>query len=234
MKASAVNWACWLTSGWAASVLIAVALASVLVPVDIDRLTSDVAQVARVHPMSGAVSQLGLFGWCSAACVCAFAALILRGRGTREHYLFMLYSAFLSAWLLMDDAFLLHEWNEALAFPLLLLAVLLYLWRFAAVIRSTPYIYLLVAFVGFGLSMGIDVVRGYLCEFNFLKAYINWESWEHLCEDGPKWVGIVYWCSYYTQSAWFLIKKEVLDEAAPNHPGDPGVPAPPARLGPGS
>lgn len=234
MKPTVVSWPCGLTFGAAVSVLIAVVLASVLVPVDIDRLTSDIAQVAGVHPMSGAVSQLGLFGWCSAACVCAFAALILRGRAVREHYLFMLYSALLSGWLLMDDAFLLHEWNEALAFPMLLLAVLLYLWRFASVIRSTPYIYLLVAFIGLGLSMGVDVVRGYFFEFHFLQQYMNWESWEHLCEDGPKWVGIAYWCSYYSQSAWLLIKKGVLEGAAPNHPGGPGVPEPPARQGLGS
>lgn len=234
MGYSGIAWPRWLTFATAVSVLIAVTLASLIVPVDIDSFTSDVVQLGGVNRFAGVVSQLGLFGWCASASVCIFTAFVLKERAPREHVLFMSFSSMLSAWLLLDDAFLLHEWNEVLAFSLLGMAVPAYLWRFAPLIRTTPYVYLLVALSGLGLSLTIDEVRERFFDFDFLNQYINWGSWEHLCEDGPKWIGIVYWCSYFCQTAWLLIKRGGHGSGAGSHPGDPGVPGPPIHQGHGS
>ena len=197
-----------LTLSVSLSVIVGIVVASLRWHIDIGHMTSDVVQLGGLGSFSGAVSQLGLFGWCTAAAVCGFAAACLSRRTSKVEFSFLVCSALLSTYLLLDDAFLLHErFSESALFPLLAVAVLTYLFWFRRNILSTKYGYLVAAIGFLGLSLGIDVVRGHFYDFAVLQQQVDWDSWEHLCEDGPKWMGIVFWCSYFVHTSYALLQK---------------------------
>jgi len=67
-----------------------------------------------VNPFLGFVSNLGVLVWCASAAVCLFSWAVLRNRvDARIFASFVFYAGLLSALLLVDDFFELHE----LVFP---------------------------------------------------------------------------------------------------------------------
>ena len=54
------------------SILLAVAVVSVLFKVSIPDMTRDVTALANIHPLSGVLSNLGILLWCSTASICFF------------------------------------------------------------------------------------------------------------------------------------------------------------------
>lgn len=189
----------------AALVLIAIALLAVLFDVKISSFTSDVTAIAGLHPLSGMLSNLGIYFWCISATTSFFSAALLYATNQREHLSFLFSSALLSAYLMLDDAFLFHEdiaerifgLNEKAVFVVLGLAVLAYLFRFNRVILQTNYLHLLAAFVFLSSSVTVDSI---------LEPWVeNLGDWEFLIEDGAKWLGIVSWCVYHTQTAFSFV-----------------------------
>jgi len=57
----------------------------------------------------GVLSNLGIILWCAAASVCLFSAITLHQKKSDVGAGFLYYSAFLSAYLLFDDFFQIHE-----------------------------------------------------------------------------------------------------------------------------
>ena len=55
------------------------------------------------------ISDLGVILWCVAATVCFFAALLLRNNQAKDVYKFLLYSALLTTYFLLDDFFQIHD-----------------------------------------------------------------------------------------------------------------------------
>jgi len=187
--------------------LAAMALAGVLFQVDMDVMTRDVTATANVHPLTGILSNLGILLWCAAASICAFAAVTLRNVKPGEAFRFLLCSALLSAYLLLDDFFLFHDElaprylgvDEKLVYAALGIAVSAYLIAFWRVILQTHFAVLLLA-LGF---LGIAVVMDALLE-PWLRRLGHWE---YFVEDGAKWLGIAAWCSYYVRTSYQLVAR---------------------------
>ena len=89
-------------------VLIAVALAAIVGDVAPHYFLRDLAATAGVHPLTGAVSMLGMVVWSAAAAVSLLTVLYLIRNG-RAGAGFFLASAALSGGLLFDDLFLIHD-----------------------------------------------------------------------------------------------------------------------------
>lgn len=203
------------------SILAAIAVVSVIYQVRIPHLTRDVASIARIHPLSGILSNVGILLWCATASICLFSALTLRNAKSNKEYRFLLYSALLSLYLLFDDLFMFHEelasryfgLNEKVIFSLLGIAVLTYLIAFQRVIRETDYFLLLVALGFLGSSVLIDSVLG--------RVTRGLGDWEFFLEDGAKWLGIVSWCSYYLFSSYQLLASS---RSLPGNDMQPPVP----------
>lgn len=185
--------------------LAAMAVAGVLFQVNMDVMTRDVTATANVHPLTGILSNLGILLWCAAASICAFAAVTLRNVKPREPFRFLLCSALLSAYLLLDDFFLFHDElaprylgvDEKLVYAALGIAVCAYLIAFRRLILRTHFAVLLLA-LGF---LGIAVVMDALLE-PWLRRMGHWE---YFFEDGAKWLGIAAWCSYYVRTSHQLV-----------------------------
>ncbi len=185
--------------------LVAVAMVSVLSQIDVGYLTRDVAAIANIHPLSGALSNLGIFLWCVAASICLFSAMILRHFNQTKTFWFLVSSGILSAYLMLDDAFMLHEAlvpgyfgiSEKVVFVILGICVLSYLMIFRRIILETRYHFLLLSLGFLSLSVVIDTI---------LQLWLRpLGHWELFFEDGAKWLGIASWCSYYVHTSYQFV-----------------------------
>ncbi|ESA33343.1 hypothetical protein N836_21900 [Leptolyngbya sp. Heron Island J] len=188
--------------------ILAIGLAKVLFQVPIYKLIGDVFSIADIHPLSGLLSNIGVLLWCAAATICFFVAGVLRQTKNYRVIPFLLASACLSMYLLIDDFFLLHEelvptyigilQNTVLM--LIMIAVVVYLFWFRRIILRTQYGFMLIAIGFLGISVGVDTV---------LKPWLLFlGEWKSLLEDGAKLIGITSWLSYYTDVAYqFLLDK---------------------------
>ena len=158
--------------------------------IPIPELTRDVNAIANIPIYTGFFSQLGIFFWAPTAALCFFTYRILSSTGVpKKQMFFFLFAALLSLLLGLDDVFLLHEQffprvigiSERFVFLIYGLFTISFLILFRYLILKTPYIILLVAFMGFGLSIVSDIVH----DFGFLF------------EDGAKMFGLVSWFMYF-------------------------------------
>lgn len=175
--------------------LIGALLASRLTGVPAHWLTVDPGAISNVHPLIGALSNLGILLWAATAALCLFTFVLLQNHGTEAPTRrFLLYFGLVTAVLMVDDLFMVHEElaprylraEETLVVGihgLLLLGGLVY---FGRVILSTPYLYLLTALFFFGGSIAIDMV------------WSTWAEWPTFFEDGAKFMGIAAWMSYFS------------------------------------
>lgn len=170
-------------------------------------LTRDVTTVAGVHPITGFLSTVGIFLWCATASICFFAGMTLRNTRPVETSRFLLFSALLSTYLLLDDTFLFHEdlakryygLSEKAVFSLLVIAVMFYAVAFRRIILRTNFGILLLALILLGTCVAIDAF--------FETWLLRLDDWEYFIEDGLKWLGITCWCSYYAHTSYQLLIK---------------------------
>lgn len=187
------------------SILVALVVVSVLFRVSMPTMTRDITAIAKIHPLSGILSNLGILLWCAAASICVFAAMTLRHVTPRETYLFLLSSGLLSTYLLFDDFFSFHEdlaarylgLEEEFVFAALGIAASAHLITFRRVILRTNFGLLLLALVFLGTSVVIDAI--------FDPWVRRLGHWKYLLEDGAKWLGIASWCSYYVDTSGRLL-----------------------------
>lgn len=186
----------------AAAALGAATLASIVTATPIADFTRDPADIVHASPFIGAISNLGILGWSATVGICLLAGLLLRAmRDTPRASRFFLGAATLTALLLLDDLFLLHERVFPLYFHIrqrytyLLYAALVagFLIGFRAVIRQHEQTLLILAFLFFGLSVGIDLLADHIA--TAVPYY-------HLFEDGGKFLGIVSWLGYFGSLAF--------------------------------
>lgn len=144
----------------------------------------------------GLVSNLGVIIWAGAAAVCFFSYSVVRARSTgggRSH--FLLFAGLVTVLLTLDDLFMLHEvvFPEHLGVPqnivyathvFLLLSFLVW---YRSTILQTGFLLLALAFVGFGVSVGVD----------FIAPMVSVPGL-YIFEDGGKLFGIVSWSAYFT------------------------------------
>ena len=193
-------WQLLITFVPAISILVALVVVRVFFHVSMSDMTSDVTTIANIHPLSGILSNLGILAWCAAASICAFAAMTLRTIQPRETFWFLLFSALVSSYLLIDDCFQFHQlasrylgFNDKVFYMALGIAVSVYLFAFRRVIVRTNYGFLIAATGFLTSSVIIDA---------FLIPYLRrYGDWMYFFEDGAKWLGIVSWCSYYVHTS---------------------------------
>jgi len=160
-------------------------------------LMRDTTTTAGLHPLAGVLSNLGVLLWCVATAVTGFSALVLRASGQKVLVRYFATGSMISAYLLVDDFFLVHEhlgsflgigWGEHLVYLVLGVAVFSYLFVFRWVIFGTRFMLLLMGLGFLGASVVVDM----------FQPWLLWmDSWRNLLEDGFKWMGIVGWCSYH-------------------------------------
>lgn len=164
----------------------------------LDPLTAAELSGDCCHTYYGFISNLGVMLWSATAAVCLFAGgLFLFCNHQRGVTLFALSAGVLTAWLALDDAFLVHEvvlpslgipQNAVLAsYAALALIYILVSWRF---ILSSDYWVLLVGGAALALSMVVDTV------FHSLAPALV-----HL-EDGAKFFGIFCWTSFHISTCF--------------------------------
>lgn len=152
----------------------------------------------------GLLSNFGVLLWCGAASVCLFGGWLTFGcPDKRELTWFLICSGLISALLMFDDLYLLHE--EVLPDHMYIPQkwvfvgygglVLAFLIRFRQMIVGTDFLLLLIAFGFFSLSVFVDlfVTSEEIFIFGSLPG-------RHLIEDGFKLFGIVNWSVYFVRT----------------------------------
>ncbi len=202
----------------ALTILGLIVLARLIAHASIFMLTVDPAAAAgaptHVPIYMGFLSNLGAMLWCATSTACFFSYLIaIREKDPGELASFLLYSSILTFMLLLDDLFLVHEIliiyahiPEPLIFAAYALAVILYIRRFYKIILKTEFLFLLLAFSFFAISIIADSLP------------INLPG-STLIEDGSKFLGIVSFLTYYSrtslqtmfQTGVFVDKSELAD-----------------------
>lgn len=147
------------------------------------------------HIYDGAMSNLGLMLWAASAAVALFGGLLCVATDRKQAAGFGLHGFILSAILLLDDAFLLHEVAapelgipQVLFLALIGTAALSYLVlqrRF--LLRSGTWV-LAISLMCFAISLGIDQI--------FHSIDPLWI----VVEDGPKFLGIVAWFLFHLRA----------------------------------
>lgn len=160
--------------------------------VELGVLTRDPNAVLGAPLYVGLLSQAGIFFWAAAAAVSLFSwSLVSAGPDRRDVARFLMASFLLSAFLGLDDAFLLHEEffpsigvGERRVYAAYVGTVLLYLFAFRRLILQTDYVLLAMALAFLALSMSLDWLQP-----DGFDVFI--------VEDSAKLIGIVSWAAYF-------------------------------------
>lgn len=162
----------------------------------VEALFADSVDLAQLPYYYGALSNIGVLLWCSTAtgCLLVYAALRAHPTAARERR-FLLWMGLLTAWLMMDDLFLLHEvvlpdklgLPSAAVYAVYAATTLAVLLRYRAVVVQSDSLLLLVAGCFFGISVLSDLAAD--------VAHVRFKGRGFL-EDGCKLLGIAGWFSY--------------------------------------
>ena len=168
--------------------------------IPLSAMTRDMAAIAKVHPLTGVVSSVGILLWCATAAICLFGYNLLRERGAHQAAGMLLWSGLLTVGLLVDDFFMFHEYlapvhlgiNEKVVLASYVCFNAAYLLRHRRLILAADFRLLAAALVLFAVSMLIDVT--------------DVGGWWNLAEDGCKLLGIASWFGYHAGRAryWLL------------------------------
>lgn len=159
----------------------------------LDPLVAALETEACCKTYLGIVSTFGIILWVATASVCLFTALVLHSQlARRPFWEFAAMAGLLTAWLALDDAFLIHE-NIApkLGIPQTVMLLLIVAFAIVYALRCWRIILshdaLMFGLAGFFLaaSVGIDVFHASATDLHFLA------------EDGAKFVGIVCWTCFH-------------------------------------
>ncbi len=190
-------------------VLVAVALAAKFLHINVVVFLYDPATIYNAHPLTGFLSNLGILFWSVGATVCLFTAAVLRTRAPRETYLFILCSGLVTAYLTLDDMFMIHDSDGLLVrflgsseeFNCLVIAIgiAIYLLRFRRMILESPYGLLLVAVIFLGIMVMIDL---YIDHWEYGSMA---DSLRNLTEDGLRWIATICWCTYFVRYCYLSL-----------------------------
>lgn len=189
-QVKSISW----TLGFGVLVLTLLLLVSQLTHVELAQLTRDPMAVAKGKAYWGALSNLGNLIWGGAAAVALFSAYVLPAPQSAR--LFLAAIGALTAVLMLDDMFMLHEgpWtrvtglDEKVVFALYALAALVILGRGWAAWSGTRAIFF-VASVFFALSLLFDA------------SDATGHALFYLFEDGSKFIGQCCWALFLWQTA---------------------------------
>jgi len=190
------------------ALLLLVAIAALSPQITVASLTRDMAATAKVHPLTGVVSNVGILLWCATAAICLFSSNLLRQRGAHRAAGFLLWSGLMTAGLLVDDFFMFHEYLAPVHLGIDEKVVLLgyvcitavYLLQHRRLILEADYRLLVTALVLFIGSMMIDLA--------------DVGGWWNLAEDGCKLLGIASWLGYHAGRAkhWLVLAPDARNQ----------------------
>lgn len=190
--------------GFALAVVVATVIGSRIAGVDVGDLTRDPLVVAGAPALTGFMSNLGVLLWSAAAGACLVPGLALRRRPeTRPAARFFLASGALTALLVLDDVYQLHEEvvpgilgrGETVLIVTYVGLTAAYVLRYRRVLRAGEFPLLLVAGGAFAVSIGIDYIGLIGIEAEQLGDA------GQLVEDGAKLAGIALWLAFYVRAA---------------------------------
>jgi hypothetical protein len=151
---------------------------------------------------TGLVSQLGILGWTTATASAAWAAWIARHSGRASAARFLSRGALASVVLLADDLIGVHSmfWvlgplGKPFGLALVLSPVAAWFWSFRDDIRRTRWVLLAGAFMANALSLVADTL-----------GHGSISDQAALLEDGPKFLGILAWATYFTASTYDIAR----------------------------
>lgn len=174
--------------------------------VELDHFTQDPTAIVNAPFYIGFFSDIGILLWCGSVAFCFLTKAILpKSTGTKKIRNYLLYSGLISALLMFDDLFLLHEeaFPKFLGIPengvyvIYANILILYLLMFREMILKTEYVLLGLGFLLIGISTVVDLVPMPLPEDSFL-------------EDTVKLFGIVCWFIYFLRLCYNEIKNTYL------------------------
>ncbi len=179
-----------------------------------DVFTIDLASIANLPPLSGALSNLGVLLWCASMSICLFSAFVLKNVSTKDVRLFLAASGLLSGYLLFDDLFQFHEFlaqkylgiRQVFVVASIILATASYLIFCRRIIMKTNILLLTCALGFLALSVAVDQI---------LEPHL-WRlgQWSLFVEDGAKWIGIFCWFAYLATTAQSFMRKAFAGSAA--------------------
>jgi hypothetical protein len=183
-------------------VLGVIAIATIAFKVPTGLMTKDIADIAGVHPLTGILSSLGSFAWCSAATVCFFSAIALQSFKPKKIFNFFFYAGILSINLAFDDFFMFHEHlapqylkiKQIYILIAIVIAVTAYLASFYKLILTTDYLLIVLALLFLAFSVLLDIAQNKWIKLD--------DNLQFFYEDGFKWLGIISWLSYFSCTAY--------------------------------
>jgi len=153
----------------------------------------------------GLVSNFGVLLWGAAAAVCLFGGwLTLKSKRHQEQAWFLICAGSISAMLMLDDLYLLHEEviedhlhiSQKFVFAAYGVMVLALLIRFQKIVLSSDFMLLVFAFGFFAISIAVDL-------FVHPEEFVIFGSLpgRHIIEDGFKLLGIATWAAYLVRTS---------------------------------
>lgn len=167
----------------------------------------DMAQIGTLHPLIGVVSSLGALLWAATAAICGLTATVLaRVRAPRGEVRFFAGATCLTAYMVIDDCFMLHEMllptylgmYGRYAAGLVAGVALLFVATSFRQIRATRYGLFVLAVALLATSMMIDL---YDNRIDAVLVSRGWDpAWRSVMEDVSKWLGIACWFAYFVDA----------------------------------
>lgn len=177
--------------------------------IELDHFTQDPASIMETPFYLGFFSYIGILFWCATSTLCFFTRILMDGQDELQikKRRFLLYSGLISALLMFDDLFLMHElvFPEYFQIPknvvyLIYMNILIvYMVLFRAELRDSEYLLLAIAAAFIGASQFVDSLPMPIPEDSFL-------------EDAVKLFGIVTWFTYYMRYRMQQVKMEKEEE----------------------
>ena len=186
---------------WLTPAVVIIALAGMQPFFPVDELLRDTYAVAvsndyQMEPHYGALSTVGLFVWAASAAICFFAAAMFQAMGDRAHAKVFFFFGLFTGYLLIDDAFLLHETvvpyfggAEELALALVGIEAIVIALVFRRYFRGFELALLTAAVALLGFSAAYDTL------------FSDTTAGQILIEDGAKFVGAFAWMGFVAASA---------------------------------
>lgn len=207
--------AAWILIPLAGLLLAALILAGSVELQFID-LTRDVFSTASIPVYTGLVSNVGVFLWAAGVAMCLFA----RGMAPAGEGRFLLASAGITAVLLVDDFYMVHEWigpnflgipEEAFYLAYAVMGGIYVVGYRDRILRGSGRVLLFATGVAFAGSLGIDLLERPPAA-----------TWQTFVEEGLKLLGIGCWVSYLaTMAATSVRLAEPLESAPAARTGEP-------------
>jgi hypothetical protein len=198
----------WLPLGLAVATLALVVLVVDRLDIDPGLAMRDMAATADVHPLTGVISNLGVLLWWAAAAICGFSAFLCNRMGDVEGRRFFAGACALTAFLAIDDFFMLHDYlvptylhigNKVVTLGIAIAALVFIALSVRPLLRSRYGMFLLAGAL-LATSLLIDDVFERL-----VTSYLG--TWRIALEDGFKFAGAACWLAYFSEAAFDRITR---------------------------